>query len=150
MFKIITHPNSILRKKSKDFKLSELNNWQAFFQEFTKTMNEKDGAGLAAPQIGININIIALSKKISDTKNDIILINPKITYMARKKVIFEEGCLSVPNFFAEIERPDKIHVVAYTQDGKKLKIKAKGIFSRVLQHEIDHINGILFIDYLKK
>ncbi|MFA6551764.1 MAG: peptide deformylase, partial [Patescibacteria group bacterium] len=111
-----------------------------------KTMKEKDGAGLAAPQVGESIRLIVIN-----TKNGVLpLINPKITRKSWRKELGEEGCLSVPDFFAPVSRHKKIKVIYYNEENEQVKLSAEGMFARVIQHEIDHLNGVLFIDYLKR
>ena len=116
-----------------------------------ETMYAAPGIGLAAVQIGIlkQIIVIDVSKK-NEKKNPIFLVNPKITFKSKKTSIYEEGCLSLPGHFAEIERPAECYVDYINYDGKKKNLKAEGILATCIQHEIDHLNGILFIDYLSK
>ena len=83
-------------------------------------------------------------------KNPLFIINPKIIYKSKKKSTFEEGCLSLPGHFAEIERPAECHLEYLDYNGKQKKLKAEGLLSTCIQHEVDHLDGILFIDYLSK
>ena len=83
-------------------------------------------------------------------KNPLFLVNPKITFRSKKTSVYEEGCLSLPGHFAEIERPEECHVDYIDYDGKEKKIEANGLLATCIQHEVDHLNGILFIDYLSK
>ena len=108
------------------------------------------GVGLAANQIGILKKIITVNIPNNKTKKDKIytLFNPKIISFSKKKIILEEGCLSLPKQYAEIERPESCIVEYLNYDGKQSTLKAEGILSTCVQHEIDHLNGILFIDYL--
>ena len=144
---IITNPNPILRKKSKNIKLEDIKNpiFSAFLKDFKATMKEKDGVGLAAPQIGQNIRLIV----VTDHDKEIIMINPEITKKSWKKTTEEEGCLSVPNFFGEVSRAKKINCQFLDNKGRLKKIQAKDFLARVIQHEIDHLDGILFIDRIK-
>jgi peptide deformylase len=107
-----------------------------------KTMEVEKGVGLAAPQVGSDLRICT----IRVGEESYVLVNPKIKSSSRKKDIFEEGCLSFPGEFFPIERPVKVKVQARDIEGKKFKIKADGLLARVLQHEIDHLEGILVID----
>ncbi|MFH1662170.1 MAG: peptide deformylase [Candidatus Falkowbacteria bacterium] len=144
---IITNPNPILRKKSQEIKKDEIKSKQ--FQEICfdmeKTMKEKDGAGLAAPQIGKNIRLIA----VNSDNGAINMINPEITKKSWAKELGEEGCLSVPDVFLKIKRHKKVNCKYLDINGNEKKIKACGMLARVIQHEIDHLDGILFIDYEK-
>lgn len=144
ILKIIIIPNPILRKKSKKIDLESINTskFKKLCDDMVKTMNKKNGVGLAAPQIGKNICLIVVR-----TKDYILhMINPKITKKSILKEFDEEGCLSVPNFYGKIKRNKKITCVYFDKKQKKQKIKAEGLLARVIQHEIDHLNGILFID----
>ena len=147
---IIIEPDPILRKKSQ--KLENVDNeLRALMDDMLETMYAAPGIGLAAVQIGIlkQIIVIDVSKK-NEKKNPIFLVNPKITFKSKKTSIYEEGCLSLPGHFAEIERPAECYVDYINYDGKKKNLKAEGILATCIQHEIDHLNGILFIDYLSK
>lgn len=112
-----------------------------------QTMEKNQGIGLAAPQIGILKRIIVLQ---ADLKNQriLVLVNPKILSKSRGTKKNEEGCLSFPNVFLEIKRAKEIEVEGVDITGKKIKIKAEGLLARVLQHEIDHLNGVLFFKRL--
>lgn len=146
MLKIIKYPNDFLRTKTqevKDFKDPKLTR---LVSDMAKTMEAEKGVGLAAPQVGSDFRIC--TAKVDN--NLFILINPKIYFSSRKKEIFEEGCLSFPGKFFPVERPVKVKIKARNLSGKKVKIKAEGLLSRVLQHEVDHLNGILVIDRVIK
>lgn len=110
-----------------------------------KTMKEKDGVGLAAPQIGENIRLIVISIK----DGPVCLFNPKITKKSWAKEWNEEGCLSVPGTYGKVKRCKKINCIYFDKDKQKTKIQALGLLSFVIQHEIDHLDGILFIDKAK-
>lgn len=139
--------NPILRKNSKEVSKDQINQYnQGFFEAMKKIMYEDDGIGLAAPQVGYNLRFVVIGKSASPTKEDLILINPSITYSSKKTSTAEEGCLSLPEQFADVIRPSKIRFKALDENGKKIEFKAKGLFARVVQHEIDHLDGILFID----
>jgi peptide deformylase len=109
------------------------------------------GIGLAAVQVGILKRLIVIDiSKDKEKKNPIFLINPEIIFKSKKTSIYEEGCLSLPGYFAEIERPEECHIKYIDYDGKKKEMKANGLLATCIQHEIDHLNGKLFIDYLSK
>ena len=146
---ILIIPNSVLRQKSlplknitkKDIDLS---------LKMMKIMNNAPGIGLAAPQIGILKKIITINIKETENEKKInyALFNPEIISFSKKKVLIEEGCLSIAEHFAEIERPEKIHFKYFNESNELIEKEAIGNESRVIQHEIDHLNGKLFIDYL--
>ena len=113
----------------------------------SETMLKKDGAGLAAPQIGQNIRVIVINKN----EKGMPLINPEITKKSWAKEIDQEGCLSVLNakgeiYYLPVSRHKKVSCTYFDEKGKKKKIEAEGLLARVIQHEVDHLNGILFID----
>ncbi len=116
--------------------------------DMANTMYSSNGVGLAAPQIGKNLRIFVIdtSKKKNDLK---IFINPKIISMKGME-INEEGCISIPGIYAEVPRATEVEIEAFDVDGKKFKLKAEGLLAIAIQHENDHLNGKLFIDYLSK
>lgn len=144
---IITHPNPILRKKSEDVNLEEIKSpeFQELLLDMETTMLKEDGVGLAAPQIGKNIRAISIYAE----GKKLFLINPVITKKSWKKSWDEEGCLSVPNIFGQVERYKKINLIYFNEKGEKQKLITSNFLARVIQHEIDHLDGILFIDKAK-
>lgn len=148
MLKLIKYPNDLLHCKTREVKVSELKDpkIRRMVFDMVKMMDTEKGVGLAAPQVGSDLRICTI--KIGD--ETYILINPKIKSSSRKTDIFEEGCLSFPGKFFPVERPLKVKVQARDLEGKKFKIKADGLLARVLQHEIDHLEGILVIDRVFK
>lgn len=140
---IITYPNKILRQKTDTIKNPKSKETRDLIFDMLETMeNSGNALGLAAPQVGqsVKLCIIIINGKTY------ILINPKITRKSWKKETGEEGCLSFPGKFIPIKRHKKVTVKALDRDGEEITIKAEGLFSRALQHEIDHLNGIVFID----
>jgi len=149
MKKILYVPHPILRQKSQDLKSIE-NKDILIAEEMMEIMTKAPGVGLAANQIGILKKIVTINiqNKDPNSHKKYILFNPKIISYSKEVCIMEEGCLSLPEQFADIERPKEI-TLEYTNDKKKLvKKRINGIEARVLQHEIDHLSGKLFIDYL--
>jgi len=112
-----------------------------------ETMYAAPGIGLAAVQIGIlkRIIVVDVSKK-DEEKKPIFLINPKIIFKSKETSLFEEGCLSLPGYFAEIERPAKCKVEYIDYNGKQTELEAEGLLSTCIQHEVDHLNGVLFVE----
>ncbi len=147
---IIIEPDPILRKKSAELENVD-DNTRKLLDDMLKTMYNAPGIGLAAVQIGIlkRLIVIDLSKK-EEKKNPIFLINPEIKFKSKKTSFYEEGCLSLPGYFAEIERPAECMIEYIDYYGKKKELKADGLLSTCIQHEIDHLNGVLFVDYLSK
>lgn len=119
---------------------------QEFYDGLIEAMIRYDGIGIAAPQLGFNTRVVVISKDYSDTDEHQVLINPRLVSTSEKTYVVEQGCLSVPGLFGPVKRPAKVRVKAYGRDGKPLDIKAKGMYACILQHEIDHLNAILFID----
>ncbi len=119
--------------------------------ELFETMYAAPGIGLAAIQIGVAKRVIAmdLSKK-EDNHEPLVFINPEIVWTSDETAKYEEGCLSIPDYYEEVERPSQVKVKYLDRDGKTRELDAKGLLATCLQHEIDHINGILFIDHLSK
>ena len=148
--KILTEPDPFLRQKSKPVEKVD-DTIRKIMDDMLETMYNAPGIGLAAVQIGIlkRIIVIDVSKK-EEEKKPLFLINPEIKLKSKKTSIYEEGCLSLPGYFAEIERPAECNVEFIDYYGKKKELKADGLLSTCIQHEIDHLNGVLFIDYLSK
>lgn len=139
---IILYPDSKLRKKSINIKNVNDKFIQQLIADMILTMQEANGIGLAAPQVGENINLILVDGG-SGIK---IFINPVIIYRSKNKNIFEEGCLSIPEVFGNVLRPEKVWVF-YRDEKNKFHFKiSSGLEARILQHEVDHLRGVLFID----
>ena len=147
---IVIEPDPILRKKSENLEKVD-DELKKLLDEMLETMYAAPGIGLAAVQIGILKRLIVIDiSKEKEEKNPLFLINPKIISKSKSTSIYEEGCLSLPGHFAEIERPAECKVKYLDYNGKENEMTAKGLLSTCIQHEIDHLNGILFIDYLSK
>ena len=148
--KILTEPNKLLRQVSKTVeKVGEEE--KKLMDDMLDTMYAAPGIGLAAIQIGIPKRIIVMDVSRDENKKEpMFFVNPVIKNKNSEKTKYEEGCLSVPNQFAEIERPNMCEVEYLDYNGDKKKLKADGLLATCIQHEIDHLEGILFIDYLSK
>ena len=159
--KILTEPNKLLREKSlKVEKVGE--DLQKLMDDMLDIMYAAPGIGLAAIQIGVPKRVIVLdigwrdkSENAADEKqevrkNPMYFVNPEIITKSTNNLTYEEGCLSVPGQFAEIDRPDKCHVKYLDYYGQPKELVAEGMLATCIQHEIDHLEGILFIDYLSK
>ena len=148
--KILTEPDPFLRQKST--KVEEVNDEiRSLMNDMAETMYDAPGIGLAAIQIGVpkRVIVIDLSKE-GEKKNPFYFVNPKIITKSKQDASYEEGCLSVPNQFAEISRPDTCRVDFLDYEGNKKTLEAEGLLATCIQHEMDHLEGILFIDYLSK
>ena len=146
---ILTNPNPLLRKKAKDITLQEISSSenQKFINDMIETMYAEKGIGLAATQVGVLKRILIAEQ---GSNNPFPIINPVVVSRSLRKTKSEEGCLSVPGKIGIVKRHTKIHIKALDRNGKKLDLKADGMFAIILQHEIDHLDGILFIDKAEK
>lgn len=153
---IVTVPNDILRQKTRpvtDFGPA----FQQLVDDMIETLYSADGVGLAAPQIGqpLRLAIIATLPEVDDEGNEIegsrelyVIANPEITWTSRDVVDGIEGCLSIPGYVGEVERYHSVRIHAQDRLGRKIRLRPKGWTARIFQHEIDHLNGILYIDRL--
>ena len=146
---IITEPNEILRQVSKPV-LKVGNEERKLMDDMLQTMYAANGIGLAAIQIGIPKRIIVMDISKDGNKNPMFFVNPIIKNKDKEKTTYEEGCLSVPNYFAEVDRPKYCEVEYLDYWGESKILKADGLLATCIQHEMDHLEGILFIDYLSK
>ena len=147
---ILTEPNAMLREKSLNVDIVD-KDLQNLMDDMLDTMYAAPGIGLAAIQIGIPKRVIILDiDQKEGKKNPMFFVNPEIIEKSENRSTYEEGCLSVPGQFAEITRPEKCFVKYLDYYGQKKEIKAEGMLATCIQHEMDHLEGILFIDYLSK
>ncbi len=147
---IIIEPDPILRKKCLPLDKVD-NDLKKLMQEMLETMYQAPGIGLAAIQVGILKRIVVIDISREENKKDpLYLVNPVITHRSKETSVYEEGCLSLPGQFAEIERPANCIVKYIDYNGKEQELKAGGLLATCIQHEVDHLDGILFIDYLSK
>ena len=147
---ILTEPNKILRQVSKPVE-SVSKEEQILMDDMLETMYAANGIGLAAIQIGVPKRIIVMDlSRDEEKKEPRYFVTPIIKNKNSDKATYEEGCLSVPNQFAEIDRPSTCVVEYLDYDGKKQILNAEGLLATCIQHEMDHLEGILFIDYLSK
>ncbi len=151
---VIKLPDPILRKKAHDVR-DFGDNFQILVDDMVTTMREEDGVGLAAPQVNQSLRVIVIEYAVDDTKEDskkklYVMANPEIVKRSEETELGIEGCLSVPDIVGEVERFSRVEVRGLNRYGKKSKIHVKGWLARVFQHEIDHLNGILFVDRATK
>tara|TARA_B100001559_G_scaffold286245_1_gene262548 strand:+ start:159 stop:683 length:525 start_codon:yes stop_codon:yes gene_type:complete len=147
---ILVIPDPLLRKVSEPVNSvdTEVKN---LMDDMLETMYAAPGIGLAAVQIGVLKRIIVIDlSKDGEKKNPLFIVNPEITFKSNDLISYEEGCLSIPNQFAEVKRPSSCKVNFLDYNGKKKEISADGLLATCIQHEVDHLNGILFIDHLSK
>ena len=148
--KIVIEPNPILRKKSNILEKVD-GELRKLMDDMLETMYDAPGIGLAAVQIGVLKRVIVIDiAKGDEKKNPLFLVNPEITFRSSKTSTYEEGCLSLPSHFAEVERPAECHLNFIDYSGKKKDLKASGLLATCIQHEVDHLDGILFIDHISK
>ena len=146
---ILVLPDPLLRKISEP--ISEVNSEiKKLMDDMLETMYEAPGIGLAAVQIGVLKRVIVIDLSKGEKKEPLFIVNPKITFKSKELLSYEEGCLSIPNQFAEVKRPNFCKVSFLDYGGKQKEINAEGLLATCIQHEIDHLNGILFIDHLSK
>jgi len=149
---IFTEPNPILRQIGRDLTPAEVHDpkFSQLITDLTETMYDKDGVGIAAPQVGQSVKICVIAKDFTPEKtSDLILINPVWEKRTKARVSGEEGCLSVPHTYGKVRRYKKISVKALSENGTPIIFDANDFFARIIQHEVDHLNGILFIDKAK-
>ena len=116
-----------------------------------ETMYAAPGIGLAAIQIGVPLRVVTMDlAKKDDEKEPQVFINPEITWVSEDKSAYDEGCLSIPEYYEEVERPAKVRVKYSDLDGKQHEIEAEGLLATCLQHEMDHLEGILFLDHISR
>ncbi|MBO4546828.1 MAG: peptide deformylase [Treponema sp.] len=144
MLKIYKLGEEVLRQKSVPIKDAEINDeLRELAVEMFETMDAANGVGLACPQIGKNIRMFVA---MADDDVQRVFINPQIIATSDDSVPYEEGCLSVPQVYENIMRPSKVTVQAQDQNGKKFTLEAEGLLARIIQHETDHLDGVIFID----
>ncbi|HWV55635.1 peptide deformylase [Pseudorhodoplanes sp.] len=124
---------------------------RALADDMLETMYDAPGIGLAAIQIGEPLRLVTMDlAKKDEEKDPHVFINPQITWSSEDRNVHEEGCLSIPEYYEEVERPAKVRFTYLDLDGKLQEVEADGIFATCIQHEIDHLNGVLFIDHISK
>jgi peptide deformylase len=156
ILEIVTNPATVLRQKAR--KISDFgSDLQSLIDDMVDTMREAPGVGLAAPQVGVSLQLIVVeySEKAEGQENEVppklyTIVNPEIIRVSEEQEFGTEGCLSIPGFVGDVERPLAITLKGLNRRGKPLRIKADGWLARIFQHEVDHLNGVLFIDRAEK
>ena len=147
---LIILPDPILRQVSKPIETID-SEVKKLADDMLETMYDAPGIGLAAIQIGVARRMLVLDvSKEGEDKKPLVFINPEIVASSDARSVYEEGCLSIPDYYAEVERPATITVRHLDRDGKEQMTEADGLLATCLQHEIDHLNGVLFIDHISK
>ncbi|MBB5073810.1 peptide deformylase [Bartonella callosciuri] len=147
---LVTLPDPILREVSKPVEHVD-STLQKLADDMLETMYDAQGVGLAAIQIGVPLRMLVMDvSKNDDPKNPLVIINPEILWLSDERNICKEGCLSIPEYYAEVERPKRLCVSYTDREGKRTEIEADHLLATCLQHEIDHLNGCLFIDHISK
>jgi peptide deformylase len=147
---ILTAPDPRLKQPGKDVAKVD-GDIARLIEDMFETMYAADGVGLAAPQIGVSLNVVVIDIAQKEGKNEPqVFLNPKIVWASDETAKYEEGCLSVPDIWDEVERSTAIRVEYMDRDGKAQTLEADGFLADCLQHEIDHLNGKLFIDHLSR
>ena len=150
---ILQKENPILRKEAQEVPLEDISStgMQKMLSKMETALNKKPhGVALAAPQIGVSLRAFVVSEKVFDqdkvSRESLVYINPKILKISKKTGLIEEGCLSVEGKYGIVDRATKVTVEAYSKDGKKFTRGASGLLAQIFQHEIDHLNGVLYTD----
>lgn len=147
---IITIPDPVLREVCAPIETVD-DTIRALADDMLETMYDAPGIGLAASQIGILQRMFVLDvAKDEAPKEPMVFINPKIVWSSDEMSVYQEGCLSIPEYFEEVERPAEVTVQFLNRDGAEQEIKADGLLATCIQHELDHLNGKLFIDYISR
>ena len=147
---IIILPDARLRQASQPVKTVD-DALRKLMDEMVETMHDAPGIGLAAIQIGVPQRIVVLDlAKKGEPPQPQFFVNPEIVWSSEEKSVYEEGCLSIPEYYEEVERPARIRARYLDRDGAPQEIEAEGLMATALQHEIDHTNGVLFIDHISK
>ncbi len=152
MIKIVQQDSPVLREKAKLVETGEFGTpaLAKMIEQMSLALGScDDGVAIAAPQINVPKQVFVVTKKIFESnvpEQDLVFINPKIVKVSRTKKVLEEGCLSVRWIYGEVRRAEKVTIEAYDFSGKKIIRQASGLLAQIFQHEIDHLNGVLFID----
>ena len=147
---LIILPDPLLRQASKPIEQIDTE-IQRLADDMLETMYDAPGIGLAAIQIGVPRRMLVIDvAREGEEKKPLVFINPEIVASSDERSVYEEGCLSIPDYYAEVERPARVTVKHLDRDGKELVTEAEGLLATCVQHEIDHLNGVLFIDHISR
>ena len=147
---LIILPDPLLRQASKPIERIDTET-QRLADDMLETMYDAPGIGLAAIQIGVPRRMLVIDvSREGEEKTPLVFINPEIVTSSDDRSVYEEGCLSIPDYYAKVERPARVTVKYLDRDGKEQLTEAEGLLATCVQHEIDHLNGVLFIDYISR
>jgi len=147
---LIILPDPLLRQASKPIERIDIET-QRLADDMLETMYDAPGIGLAAIQVGVARRMLVIDvSREGEEKTPLVFINPEIVASSDDRSVYEEGCLSIPDYYAEVERPARVMVKHLDRDGKEQITEADGLLATCVQHEIDHLNGVLFIDYISR
>ncbi len=143
-------PDNVLRQQAEPVTVFDAE-LQTLIDDMFETMYAAPGIGLAAPQVGVlkRLAVVDVSSR-DDEQEPLVLINPEIVWESEDISVYEEGCLSIPEYYEEVERPAEVRVRYLDREGKEQEIKADGVLATCIQHEMDHLDGVLFIDHISK
>ena len=148
ILKILTAPDPVLKKKA--IKISAVDDRvRQLMDDMLETMYHAPGIGLAAPQIGVSERIVVIDiGRSEDNRQPLCLVNPEIVWVSDEDNTYEEGCLSVPEYYADVVRPKAVKVKFLDRDNNPVELETDGLLATVVQHELDHLDGVLFVDHL--
>ena len=150
MLKLRYYGDPILRRRAMDVQAFDAS-LRDLASQMLEAMEREEGVGLAAPQVGLDLRLLvalAMREPGDETAEPVVMVNPEILERSHETWVYEEGCLSIPGVRGDVTRPERVRVHYQDLDGTNHTIEVDGMFARILQHEIDHLNGKLFIDYL--
>ncbi len=145
---ILIAPNPILKARARRVSAADADSVRDLVPRMFASMYNAPGIGLAAPQVGIGLRLAVIDLQADDKRDPVVLINPEIVARSPELATREEGCLSIPGQYADITRPARVRVRFEDAGGVRAEIEAEGLLAACLQHEIDHLDGVLFIDHL--
>ncbi len=148
ILQILTPPHPALRAKTRKVGPADADAVRALAPQMLAAMYAAPGIGLAAPQVGVGLRLAVVDLMPDETPAPIVLVNPEITRVSEDWALREEGCLSLPGQYADVSRPARVHVRYHDLEGKVQELEAEGLLAACLQHEIDHLDGVLFVDHL--
>lgn len=145
---ILITPHPSLRTKARPVAPADMDTVRALVPRMFETMYDAPGIGLAAPQVGVGLRLVVIDLMTNNTPAPLTLVNPKIMAVSEDWATREEGCLSLPGQYADVSRPARVTVRYHDLDGAQRDLEADGLLAACLQHELDHLDGVLFVDHL--
>jgi peptide deformylase len=145
---ILIAPNAVLKAKARRIADADADAVRALIPRMFAAMYDAPGIGLAAPQVGVSLRLAIIDLQADDKRDPMVMVNPEIMAASKELATREEGCLSLPAQYADVTRPARVRVRFEDADGVRAEIEAEGLLAACLQHEIDHLNGVLFVDHV--